>query len=128
MMKGYKFVVPGRMGTMKFVMTTRNFASMVTPDGNINKKFIDWKRSLENRKEIIERGGHPKNPKYPDGEEWKVPYDEMQYPFCYWSRFSCSAKNKTAYTFTPAMEKIRWLYKKLHEDKLLAITLNKNKP
>jgi hypothetical protein len=117
MLNGYKFTLPGQMGMQCFVMANRDYTKYVP----------DWKTSMQNKKDIVARGGTPKSKDNPDGERWAVPYMDATYPLLVWEKKHCMARNKSAYRFDLGVRATKRLHAMLRDNKVTKIVYTTNK-
>ena len=115
-LKGFVFNIPYRLGKIFFTLSKRNF----------KKNKVDYKASLEIKRELESQGLHTKTKQHPDGEPWIVYYTNDTYIYISWVIKRAIFRNKTLYSFTPTDGLIEEAYRRLNNDKLMTLKLSQN--
>lgn len=93
MLEGFDFNMGHRLSRLSVVRVKRDFSGRMS---------FDWIESGKLRREILARGGVPKGPLAPDGEEWMVYFTDDWYCRYLWEKKRCYVGNRDYYRFDPS--------------------------
>lgn len=103
---------------------------------NFARKVINWPKSNQNKKEIIEKGGVPYKAlernnkgevvKDNGGEKWVELFKDDSYLMIVWEKRPCTIPNSSVYAFLPAFGFYKELHKRNNEDPFFNVNFKNN--